>query len=281
MGANTGAHGPPDELEPIGRFQWEQSLRMLALPWETKAFGLLLATYAAADGGRIHPGEEVLARDSGLSERTVRRHLEALRERYCLIERVSSGAAAGRRAGWSDVYRLVVPDDITDRVEVLLPKPTPARRRHLDTPSGMQPKLPIRDVDNSENTGHPRPVDNPIHRSPMSGDNERTPDTGDQNTGHPATEHRTLVTETPDTHDRSPVQGPLQDQNNDQNNRGHQPPQVQGETPPVDKPDVDNPPASMSWLAIANQARDAMAAAAANPRHARPTPPPIVRPDRE
>ena len=227
----------------------------------------------------------VLARDSGLSERTVRRHLEALRERYYLIERVSSGAAAGRRAGWSDVYRLVVPDDITDRVEVLLPTPTPARRRQRDAPSGMQPKLPIRAVDNSENTGHPRPVDNPIHRTPVTGDNERTPDTGDQNTGHPATEHRSLVTETPDTHDRSPVQGPLQDQNKDQTNPGSLPAQLQGESPPVDNDPVDNSAparAAADWNAVIGRVRERMAAAnPANPRHARPTPQPIVRPDRE
>ena len=253
---------------------------MLAVPWETKAFGLLLATYAAADGTRIHPGEEVLARDSGLSERTVRRHLEALRERYCLIERVSSGAAAGRRAGWSDVYRLVVPDDITDRVDVHRPEPARARPRR-NAPSGMQPKLPIKAVDNPQNTGHPRPVDNHNHRTPMTGDYERTPDTGDQNTGHPATEHRTPVTETPDTHDRSPIQGPLQDQDKRPDQPGYRPAQLQGRRPPVDKPTVDKTAAAASWSGAIANVRAAMAAATSTPRHARPTPPPIDRPDRE
>ena len=271
MGKNTGAHGPPDDLEPVGRFEWEQSLRMLGIPWETKAFGLLLATYAASDGDRIHPGEERLARDTGMSERTVRRQLTALRETYYLIERTARGADAGRRGGWADMYRLVMPDDITDRAELLIEPSTKPRR----SPNGQQDKLPM-PVDNQQKTGHPRPVDNPKDRTPMSGDNEERPDTHVQKTGHPATEDRTPMSRRPDTHVRSPLQGTNTRPEQTPEQPGHQLPQLQGSTSPV-----DNPPSASDWNATLGAVRDRIAAAAAQARHARPTPNPITRPNRE
>lgn len=255
---------------------------MLGIPKETKTFGLLLATYAAADGTRIHPGEEVLARDAGVSERTVRTHLKRLREEYYLIERTSRGSDAGRRGGWSDEYRLVIPDDITDRVELVEPRPS---RRRREAPAGVQPKLPIQPVDNQQNTGSPLPVDNPEDRKPTSGDKAETPEIQRRNTGSSASKDRKSSVERPEARFRSPIQGPIQGPEPTPEQPGSRPAQLQGQPPPVDIPTVENPAppaASSDWATVIGRVRDQMAEAVkAHPRHARPNPEPITRPDRE
>lgn len=280
MGANTGAHGPPDDLEPIGRFEWEQSLRMLAVPWPTKSFGLLLATYADKNGTNIHPGEDHLARVTGLTVRSVRMHLAALRETYCLLERTDRGSAGGRRAV-ADDYRLVMPNDVMIRIGLI---PGEQAKRPAESPTGQQERLPIEPVDNPRITGSSFPVDNQDHRKLVSGDNSGTPETERTITGNLLHDHRKSSVGSPEADFRSPLREPIHDQNPDHASSPPEPnPRVAA--PPVDKRPVDNSPAagvSMSWAAIAGQARDAMAAAASGkPRHARATPPPIVRPDRE
>jgi DNA-binding transcriptional ArsR family regulator len=269
LGINTGEHGPPDDLEPIGRFQWEQSLRMLALPWPTKSFGLLLATYADKNGTNIHPGEEHLARVTGLTQRSVRTHLAALRETYYLIERTERGSAGGRRS-IADDYRLVLPNDSITRIGLV---PHEEATRPPETLTGQQDKLPIEAVDNQENTGSSFPVDNPDHRKLISGDRKRTPEAHFRITGNSATDHRKSNDRSPEAGFRSPLRTPKQDQNPDQASLTALP-QLQGSRPPVDNPAVDN-----SWAALNAKVRDSIAAA--NARHARPTPPPIVRPNRE
>lgn len=281
MGANTGAQGPPDELEPVDRFEWERMIRMLAIPRETKGIALLLSTYADRDGTNVHPGEPLLARVTGLSDRSVRRHLSKLRETYFLIERVSRGWYGGRGGDKTDCYRLVVPSDLTDRVTIVSPTGQP---RRAQPPKGQQEKLPLAPVDNPQKTGHPRPVDNPKDRTPISGLTLKRPDTGDQKTGHPLQKDRTLNDKRPDTGDRPPIKTPLQDQNTDHPSRPDLP-SYRADDPPVDNDPVDNSApsrAAADWNTVIGKVRDRMAAAnTANPRHARPNPDPIVRPDRE
>lgn len=251
-------------------------VRMLAIPRETKGIALLLCTYADRNGTNIHPGEPLLARVTGLSDRSVRRHLSRLRDTYCLIERVSRGWSGGRGGDQTDQYRLVVPNDIASRVAFVSNE---SSNRRTNRPNGQQEQLPI-PVDNPQKTGHPRPVDNPLDRTPISGLMPKRPDTGDQKTGHPVQKDRTSSDKRPDTGVRPPIRTPLQDQNTDQASRSAVP-QLQGGTPPVDKPAVDNL-AATRWVGVLTKVRDAMAAAEpTNPRHARPTPPPVVRPNRE
>ena len=252
---------------------------MLAIPWPTKSFGVLLASYAASDGSRIHPGEEHLARITGLTERSVRSHLAALRDTYYLIERTEKGSLASRR-DYADVYRLVMPDDVMTRIG-LVPGEQPKRRPE---PAGQQEKLPIEPVDNYPTTGNPLPVDNTDHRKPTSGGIRRPPETERTTTGNSLHDHRKLSARPPEADFRSPIQGPIQDQNNDHLSSPDLPnPRVKRQ--PVDSRSVDNSPhadTSAGWNAVIGQVRDKMAAAAkTNPRHARPTPEPIVRPDRE
>jgi hypothetical protein len=253
---------------------------MLAVPWPTKSFGLLLATYADKNGTNIHPGEDHLARVTGLTVRSVRMHLAALRETYCLLERTDRGSAGGRRAV-ADDYRLVMPNDVMIRIGLI---PGEQAKRPAESPTGQQERLPIEPVDNPRITGSSFPVDNQDHRKLVSGDNSGTPETERTITGNLLHDHRKSSVGSPEADFRSPLREPIHDQNPDHASSPPEPnPRVAA--PPVDKRPVDNSPAagvSMSWAAIAGQARDAMAAAASGkPRHARATPPPIVRPDRE
>jgi DNA-binding transcriptional ArsR family regulator len=104
------------ELEPIRRFRWEKDVLRCVLPPMTKLVALVLATYADADGGNAHPGEDRLAVACGLSDRTVRDHLARLRD-LGLIERTFSGSAAGRRK-LADCHRLTEPTDLVDRIRL-------------------------------------------------------------------------------------------------------------------------------------------------------------------
>ena len=175
---------------------------MLALPWPTKSFGLLLATFAASDGTRIHPGEEHLARVTGLTDRSVRSHLSALRETYYLIERTDRGSLSSRR-DHSDVYRLVMPNDVMTRVGMV---PTEQARKPAESPAGQQERLPIDPVDNSPTTGNLLPVDNENHRKPTSGGRRIPPETERMTTGNLLHDHRKLIS-------GHQYKGPIQDQN--------------------------------------------------------------------
>ncbi|MCI0686490.1 MAG: helix-turn-helix domain-containing protein [Sporichthyaceae bacterium] len=96
---------------PLGRFDWERLLRRVRMPQETKGLALLLATYGDDKGESIHPGEPRLAVDWGRDERTIRRHIEALRDTYGLIHRVRRGGGPNRRA---DEYRLVYTPELIE-----------------------------------------------------------------------------------------------------------------------------------------------------------------------
>src|SRR5436190_23102192 len=98
----------PDDVERIGRFEWERAVLRLAMPTTTKLVALTLAIYGSRDGSGIHPGEARLARELGLSERSVRGHLRTLRD-LRLIVRESHG---GSRSGLADTYRLGLPNDL-------------------------------------------------------------------------------------------------------------------------------------------------------------------------
>lgn len=165
------------------RYRWERRLLASSLPTATKCVGLALATFANGAGDNAHPGETRLAEACTLSVRQVRRHLAVLRDQG-LVERTHEGSSTGRRA-LADVYQLLLPTE-DDR--------------------------PLTTGDPAEDHRSLATGDLWDQRTPMTGDPwepwPRTPDMGDQNTGHGRPEHRTLVTRTPDTHVRPPTHTP-------------------------------------------------------------------------
>lgn len=129
-----------EELMPARRYEWERIVRRIVMPKPYKLLALALATYADPDGSRIRPGAEVLADVTGDTERNVRRLLAALRNRFGLLEIVSRGGGRGGR-GKASEYRLTIPVDLMERVEML----SPDGRR--DEPTGH---LDVRSFDESE-----------------------------------------------------------------------------------------------------------------------------------
>lgn len=109
--------------EPIGRFEWERILRRIQVSAPSvKLLGFTMASYAAADGGRVRPGQSRLAAVMGASISTVRRGQSEL-EDMGMLEMVAKGRSFGRgHAGaFASEYRLTVPSDLLERVPMLDP----------------------------------------------------------------------------------------------------------------------------------------------------------------
>jgi DNA-binding transcriptional ArsR family regulator len=89
---------------PIGSFDWKRIVKRAELPRTTKLFAEFMGDFANADGTGVRPGVELLAKMAGVSTRTVKTHLKALRETG-LIEKTKHSRALGQ----ADEYRLTVP----------------------------------------------------------------------------------------------------------------------------------------------------------------------------
>jgi hypothetical protein len=110
----------PDASHPVGRYEWERIIRRAVMPKAVKYVALILATYADADGSRVRPGIDVLAAVAGEGQSTVRKRVAELRTTYGLLDVVSRGG--GRNgSGKAAEYRLVMPVDLLERVEMLPP----------------------------------------------------------------------------------------------------------------------------------------------------------------
>jgi hypothetical protein len=132
--------------QPAGRFEWERILRRTVLPLRVKFLAFVLASYADADGSNVRPGIERLADVTGLGTATVKRSLKALRDEYGLLEQVRRGGGRGG-TGAAAAYRLTIPEDLFDRVELL----SPSERRIETTDHPGDPSIdPSTPVDNSE-----------------------------------------------------------------------------------------------------------------------------------
>jgi hypothetical protein len=101
------------------RYEWEGTVRRLALPRGVKLVAATMAQYASPDGTQVRPGRERVAEETCYSLKQVDRHLKVLRDLGLLV-RVRMGSANGRRA-LADEYRLVIPADILDRVDLVKP----------------------------------------------------------------------------------------------------------------------------------------------------------------
>lgn len=192
------------ELEPASRFEWERIVRRCRIPGATKLVGYTMAQYGDVHGCRIRPGTERLAATCVMSTRTVERHIAALLG-YGLVERLANGGGRNRAAA---LYRLTIPEDLLERVDLLGPdETTPATQK-----AGVEP------VDNQGST----PVDNTELPPPMAGVD-----------GSPDTELPPLVTELPPLDDRTPATA-VADHQGDQPLIKENPPLVS--TSPVDTP---------------------------------------------
>lgn len=105
---------PPEQDIGATVYTWCEIIRRARMNQGTKLVALLLASYANPDGTKIFPGAARLAADSGLDVRTVKRAMGALRSSG-LIETAHRG---NRRRGQSDVYRLILAEDLLDRLDL-------------------------------------------------------------------------------------------------------------------------------------------------------------------
>lgn len=126
--------GDDVQVVPTGRFEWERIVRRLTLPKPVKLLAMILASYADPDGTRVRPGNDVLADVTGDSEKNVRRLLTVLRG-LDLVLLVARGGGRGG-AGKASEYRLTIPSDLLDRVDMLMP----GERKSPDTQMSGQSK---------------------------------------------------------------------------------------------------------------------------------------------
>lgn len=97
---------------------WNAMIRRARLTDEQKLMCLLVSSYADNNGRNVHCGIATLAVDSGKAYSTARRYMAWMR-RVGLIEMVRQG---NRRAGLSDVYRLILSPTLGDRIHVMDPE---------------------------------------------------------------------------------------------------------------------------------------------------------------
>lgn len=100
---------------------WTGVIRRARLAPTVKLIALTVASYADPDGTKVYPGLARLVYECGVGYSTARRALADLRAAG-LIERVRRG---NRRRKQADEYRLVLAEDLLDRVAV--PSPEEAR----------------------------------------------------------------------------------------------------------------------------------------------------------
>lgn len=153
----------PDEDDDakVSRYDWERWVRRCILPSSTKLVALVMATYAARDGSRIFPGVTRLAATTGLSERTVRTALGNLRD-VGLIERVYPGGRRGAQ-NFTDVHRLAIPADLTERVEMLNPDEDALPKRQPLPVGKLSKTVPNRQMSASQPaTGDAQPATDDI-----------------------------------------------------------------------------------------------------------------------
>ena len=91
----------------VDRFTWERMVRATKMDPSTKLAALICGTYADQDGTKVRPGLKRLSADTGLSQRSMKRAMVALRS-MGLLDRVTKGSNLGTK-DMVDVYRLVIP----------------------------------------------------------------------------------------------------------------------------------------------------------------------------
>lgn len=100
----------------LGKFEWEKIFRDATVSKQAKALGLLLTTYAGADGGNIFPTAATMARQLGYSDRDkIRPYINELKDGGWVtpVDRTVRGVVVYRLSIPSEDFRIMVedPDD--------------------------------------------------------------------------------------------------------------------------------------------------------------------------
>ena len=104
-------------MTAVDRWTWIDVVRRTRLGRTTKGIAFLVATYADNDGSRVFPGLAVLAVAAEVDYKTAKRAVGEL-VKAGLLERVGRRGAS---RGSSTEYRLVLAEDLLERVDVLTP----------------------------------------------------------------------------------------------------------------------------------------------------------------
>ena len=107
--------------QPVGRFEWERTIRRAVIkPSSVKFLGLMMATFASADGSRVRPGRERLAAVMGTSLSVVDRGQKSLEE-LGFLDKVykGHGAGRGRSGGFASEFQLSIPSDLLERIQMI------------------------------------------------------------------------------------------------------------------------------------------------------------------
>lgn len=263
------------ELQPASRFDWERTVRRCMLPGPVKLVAYTLAQYGDVHGQNIRPGTPRLAVVCGISTRVVERHVSTLRELGLLL-RVRNGGGPRKLAA---EYRLTVPSDIFDRIEMLDPAETPASQKAVvrpphdtGTPAVQVAGVPLIEGDTTPATYAAGVVD----ATPV--DNQATPATHKAGVAEgPDEELPPSATELPPFPARTPANDPPLTCNDAHHQPSHQPstptsrspkslrrlrdqrPRADPENPPLD-PDAERhrqQSALHTWTAAHPEAQEA------------------------
>ena len=124
-------------MAAVDRWTWVDVVRRARLGRTTKGVALLLATYADNDGSRVFPGVATASVAAEVDYKTAKRAIAEL-VKAGLLEVVGDRT---RKAGSATEYRLVLADDVLERVEVLTPAAfelEAARRRGANRRTGAR-----------------------------------------------------------------------------------------------------------------------------------------------
>ncbi|MGW3888909.1 hypothetical protein ACWD69_09480 [Micromonospora chokoriensis] len=121
------------ELRPVGRFEWEQIINRARLAGlitgngrgtrggvsgaAFKAVAHVWATHADPDGASIYPGDATVAVEAEVGLKVA----QAVKRKMIEIGLTEKVRSRARRQHRGDEYRLTLPTDLLDRVEVLTP----------------------------------------------------------------------------------------------------------------------------------------------------------------
>ncbi|WP_043843768.1 helix-turn-helix domain-containing protein [Amycolatopsis taiwanensis] len=110
-------------------FSWERLVMASQLPATTKLVAFVLRTHADPDGTRVKPGLPRLAVLTGLSYETVKRARQEL-VRAGLLALHKRG---NRRRGHGDEYRLIIAEDLLERLQWRTPSEIDAAAAEIST----------------------------------------------------------------------------------------------------------------------------------------------------
>lgn len=108
----------PDGFTAVTPNEWLPVWDRIITTTPTKAVGYAIARFAGwTDGANVRPGNPILARMCGCSDKSVRVALGQMRE-WGLLWRYHKGT----KQGDADTYRLTFPDDALARIPLLTPE---------------------------------------------------------------------------------------------------------------------------------------------------------------